>query len=154
MTILVFSDSHGNTAPMIGAVRRETPDLILHLGDYDRDTQALTAEFPALPLRVVRGNCDFGSRNPVVDTFELQSRRIVMTHGHVQNVKLGYAALFEMGHGAKADILLFGHTHVPDYEITANMHVINPGSAGTGRQKSCALLRLTAGDVTCQHLPL
>ncbi|MCL2828746.1 MAG: YfcE family phosphodiesterase [Oscillospiraceae bacterium] len=154
MNILVFSDSHGNTAPMIEAIRRETPDLILHLGDHDRDTQALTTEFPPIPFRVVRGNCDLGSRNPVLDTFELQGQRIVMTHGHVQNVKFGYAALLDMGYGAGADILLFGHTHVPYYEIAANMHVINPGSAGTGRQKSCALLRLTIEGVTCQHLSL
>ena len=154
MTILVFSDSHGNTAPMIDAARREAPDLILHLGDHDRDTKALAEEFPQVPCRVVRGNCDLGSRNPILDTFELCGRQIVMTHGHGQNVKLGYAALFNMGHVAGADVLLFGHTHIAYYEHVANMHVINPGSAGMGRHKTCALLRLTADSVICQHLPL
>ena len=39
MRAAVFSDTHHNTAPMLEAVRRCRPDLIIHLGDHDRDTQ-------------------------------------------------------------------------------------------------------------------
>ena len=31
--VLVLSDSHGNVGNMIRAVKREEPDMILHLGD-------------------------------------------------------------------------------------------------------------------------
>ena len=41
MNILVFSDSHGNTARMAEVVRREQPDQIFHLGDVSRDARAL-----------------------------------------------------------------------------------------------------------------
>ena len=37
----VFSDSHGLTALMRECVRRVRPDVIIHLGDYSRDADAL-----------------------------------------------------------------------------------------------------------------
>ena len=42
----VFSDSHGSTALMKECVRRVRPDVIIHLGDYERDAEALRLEFP------------------------------------------------------------------------------------------------------------
>jgi len=153
MNVLVFSDSHGNTEPMVEITRQIKPDLILHCGDHDRDALALTEAFPQIPLRVVRGNCDLGSRNPLRDTFELQGQRLVMTHGHQQHVKMSCGPLLQMGAAAGANILLFGHTHKALYKIVQGIHLINPGSAGIGKQ-SCALLQLTDEGVTCAHLPL
>ena len=39
--VLVLSDSHGNVGNMIRAVKREEPDMILHLGDCVVDADAL-----------------------------------------------------------------------------------------------------------------
>ncbi|MCA8927319.1 MAG: metallophosphoesterase family protein [Alphaproteobacteria bacterium] len=54
---------------------------------------------------------------------------------------------------AGADIVLYGHTHQQVAERFGDVLVVNPGSAGdardtrNGRQLSCAVLDLAAGDV-------
>ena len=154
MTILVFSDTHGHTGPMLETIGRTTPDLILHLGDHDRDAKDVAAKFPQIPLRVVRGNCDMGQKNPVMETFVFAEQRIIMTHGHRHNVKWGYEDIWAMGRTAGARILLFGHTHIPYYEQVGSMHVLNPGSAGTGSRKSAGLIRMTEEGIRCSHLSL
>ena len=57
--VLVLSDSHGNVGNMIRAVKREEPDMILHLGDCVVDADALRREFPHITMVNVPGNCDF-----------------------------------------------------------------------------------------------
>lgn len=39
--VLVLSDSHGNVNNMILAVRREMPEMIIHLGDCWADAEQL-----------------------------------------------------------------------------------------------------------------
>ena len=46
MILAVFSDTHGNTAGMLSAVRRMRPDVLVHLGDNLRDSAELAREFP------------------------------------------------------------------------------------------------------------
>jgi len=138
---------------MEAKVRELGPDLILHLGDYDLDAHSLADTFPHIPLRAVRGNCDLGSNAPVLKGFLIAGVRIVMTHGHRYDVKSDYAALYHMGHEAGADILLFGHTHIPHYEQVGAMHVLNPGSAGR-RTLSGALIRITDSEILCEHISL
>ena len=48
--VLVLSDSHGNVGNMIRAVKREEPDMILHLGDCVVDADALRREFPHITM--------------------------------------------------------------------------------------------------------
>ena len=43
----------------IRAVKREEPDMILHLGDCVVDADALRREFPHITMVNVPGNCDF-----------------------------------------------------------------------------------------------
>ena len=154
MKILVFSDTHARLSPMAKAVGKIEPDLVLHLGDHDKDAQKIAQDFPHIPLRVVRGNCDMGLKSPVTDEFICDGKRIVMTHGHRYNVKMDYSALIRMGQAAKADLLLFGHTHIAYYEQLGDMHLLNPGSAGTGLGKSCGLIQITHEGIECSHLSL
>ena len=150
MQILVFSDSHHVTSPMEQIVRELKPDLILHLGDCDSDARALAELFPHIPLRMVRGNCDLLSQSPLLEDFVLAGRRIVMAHGHRYDVKSTYTALCDMGRSLGADILLFGHTHIPHCEQLGAMHLLNPGSA----RESCALIQIQDGEITCKHISL
>jgi len=153
MQLLVFSDSHNHIAPMAAKVRSVKPDLILHLGDYASDARSLADTFPHIPLRAVRGNCDFGSRAPLLEEVLIADKRIVMAHGHRYEVKSDYGPLYHMGREAGADILLFGHTHIPHYEQVGAMHVLNPGSAGR-RTLNGALIRIVDGAVHCEHISL
>ena len=89
MVAAVFSDTHGNTALMLEAIRRLRPDVIMHLGDYERDTQVLRHEFPDIPLYSVCGNCDIAAMSPLTDTVPLGAVKAFICHGHSYAVEYG-----------------------------------------------------------------
>ena len=113
-------------------VRKEKPDMIIHLGDHYSDAQKLSEEFPKIPFEMVSGNCD-RCLAPSEKSLEIEGKTLFICHGHTLGVKrdllsLKYAAL-EKG----ADIALFGHTHVPFYDFDGRLHMMNPGSIGAAR---------------------
>ncbi len=132
MRIAVFTDSHGDVEPMIAAIRTEKPDLVLHLGDHARDAEDLCREFPAMDIRFVRGNCDWGSDAPEVLTPKADGVTIFMTHGHRYNVKYTLDSLANAAHFAGAQLCLFGHTHESEYKVMGDVTLFNPGAAGRG----------------------
>jgi len=134
---------------MLKAVELESPELILHLGDYDRDCGAVELAYPEIPLRSVRGNCDRSSANLNVDEFTFGGKRFYMTHGHLFGVKTSLASIVDTAASKCADVLLFGHTHEPHYSVYDGISVINPGSIGAGT-RSYAILELKDGAVTCE----
>jgi len=151
VTILVFSDSHGEIDRMANMVEQISLDFICHLGDYAEDTKALGKRFPDLPLHPVRGNCDVLSKTPDLKELKIGGKTILLTHGHRYHVKESYDALCTMGHCTGADLVLFGHTHIPYHGRVKNMQILNPGSA----QEVCALVEIDeTGEITCKHLPL
>ncbi|MCL2588302.1 MAG: metallophosphoesterase [Oscillospiraceae bacterium] len=150
MQILVFSDSHNRIAPMEAMVRELMPDLILHLGDHESDAHALAHRFPDIPIRMVRGNCDWGGEAPLLENFELADKRVVMCHGHRYDVKTHDADLIAMGREAGADLLLFGHTHIPYYEVIDGIHVLNPGASSEG----CGVIWIAGGEIVCELVAL
>ena len=150
MKILVMSDSHGSKDNILKAVALESPEMILHLGDYDRDCTDLQWEYPEIPLRSVRGNCDWSSAGLDTDEFTLSGKRFFITHGNLFGVKHGLASIIKTATARDADVLLFGHTHVPHYSVSGSLSVINPGSIGMGG-KTYAVLELKNGVFTCQH---
>ena len=143
MKAAVFSDTHSNTALMTETVRRLRPDVIIHLGDHDRDTDGLKAEFPEIPLYGVRGNCDMYPSAPDTDIVPLGPVKAFITHGHLYNVDWGsldslvYAA---MENGCK--LAMYGHTHKADSREMGGVKVVNPGSSGKGRIPTFALVEV------------
>lgn len=145
MTIIVFSDSHGNIEPMNAAVRHYNPDMILHLGDHAWDADCI--DHWNIPIRRVRGNCDYGSDVRDNDTMVVTGgHKIVMTHGHNYGVKKGLSSIINMGQCAKADVLLFGHTHIALCENRRGLLLMNPGTAGMGSKLTCGLIYID-GDL-------
>lgn len=143
MRAAVFSDTHHNTAPMLEAVRRCRPDLIIHLGDHDRDTLCLEREFPDIPLYRVCGNCDFMPIAPLADIVPLGPVKALICHGHSYGVdwegpdRLAYAAE-ERG----CAIAMFGHTHRAMQEQCGGVLLVNPGTAGKGSRLTWALVEV------------
>ena len=112
MKIAVFSDTHGESAFMEVLAERHRPDYVVHLGDCVRDVEALRRACPALPMAYVVGNNDFfAKQTPEQQVIELGGVRLLLTHGHRQNVKRERETLCRAGREAAADIVLFGHTH-------------------------------------------
>jgi putative phosphoesterase len=152
LRIAVFSDTHGNTAPMLTAARQERPDVLIHLGDHDRDALVLREKFPDTPLYSVCGNCDYAPLAPERLTVELGPVRAFLTHGHLYSVSawqadwLVYAAQ-EQG----ARLALFGHTHRPFYEELGGVTLLNPGTAGKGSKLTWALVTIfDNGAISCE----
>ena len=145
MELLIFSDSHGRAENMSIAIDRQvkSPYAILFLGDGARDLDRLF--LVDTPLWAVRGNCDWMSSD-LADKTErllyLEGHTVLMTHGHEFGVKGGLGALIAHAAEVGADIVLFGHTHVPTLQTVAvgerigkttlsrPMYLFNPGSIG------------------------
>jgi len=143
-----MSDSHGNKSNMLEAVSLETPELILHLGDHDRDCIDIEFEYPQIPLRSVRGNCDRSSAGLDMDEFSFENKRFFMTHGHLFSVKTGKTKIIETSVDRGVDILLFGHTHIPHYSVIGSLTAVNPGNIGEGG-KHYAIIEIKNGAITC-----
>jgi len=149
MKILVVSDSHGNTVHVLEAIALETPKLILHLGDHDRDCHDVEFHYPDIPLRSVRGNCDVASAGLDIDEFVHNEKRFLMTHGHLFSVKTGKNRLMHFATDRGANVLLFGHTHIQFNSVVDNVLVVNPGSIGA-KSKNYATLIIEGSAISCE----
>lgn len=132
LQIAVFADTHLNTARMLEAVRRERPDILIHLGDHAGDAKVLRREFPELPLYVVCGNCDTPHSAPETLTVPLGPVKAFLTHGHLYNVRYTIDPLVYAAQEAGARLALFGHTHEALNVDWGGVQVLNPGTAGKG----------------------
>ena len=130
MKILVLSDSHGNISNMIRAVERESPRMILHLGDCWRDAEKLHDQFPAIPLEQVPGNCDFRSTEPDEQLLFLEGKKALICHGHTYGVKQSLLSAGYRAEELELDLFLFGHTHRPMVDRRGKTFFLNPGSIG------------------------
>lgn len=132
--ILVVSDTHGDYWSLDRAVSEQpNADTIIHLGDGEREFDSLKEIYPKKDIRFVAGNCDFASLAPHSDETILSSKRIFYTHGHDYYVKHGLSQLMSEGRSRKADIILYGHTHVAYTSYEDGMYIMNPGSLGHPR---------------------
>jgi len=147
MKVLVITDSHGVKSYVMEAVSLESPEMILHLGDNDRDCSDITMAYPEIPLRTVRGNSDHHSTGLDSDEFVLGGKRILMTHGHLFRVKTGLMQITDFAVTRGVDILLFGHTHTAHYSTVGSLTIINPGSIM--ERYTYAVLTFKDGVVEC-----
>lgn len=148
MKILVFSDSHGNVEHMVTALERERPQYIFHLGDGWRDAEHIRDMFPDIPLEQVPGNCDLRPEEPSMKLLELEGKRILLCHGHTYRVKEGLMDVSYAAREHKADLLCFGHTHVPTQEWVGESLLLNPGSIGYWGRPTYAVVRIERGRLT------
>lgn len=138
MRILVISDTHGDTNKAEEAIRSNKGlDLIIHLGDYFRDAQKLSDMFPNIPIEYIYGNSDFMIDDvPAEKMLVINGKKIFITHGHRYSVKWDYDKLYKKAEETHADVLLFGHTHIPDLIEKSSYYVLNPGSTSDPRDDS------------------
>ena len=167
MTLLVLSDSHGRPDLIEEAIRRVRPAGILFAGDGLRELPRV--ERPC-PLWAVSGNCDWLSTPLIISgsAFEPQTEelvtvegiRILLTHGHKYGVKSGPTAAAYRALELGADILVYGHTHVPvEYRLPPAeggseerkpLILFNPGSIGD-RDGSFGTITIRGGVILCGH---
>jgi len=150
MKAAVFSDTHNNTVLMVEAVRRCRPDILIHLGDHDRDAEVLREEFPEIPLYNVCGNCDIAPIAPDTEIVPMGPVKAFITHGHLYNVNYNIDSLVYAAQEQGCKIAMFGHTHSVMQQDVGGVRVINPGTAGKGRDLTWALVEvLDNGGIAC-----
>ena len=150
MKAAVFSDTHSNVEPMLEAVRRCCPDVLIHLGDHDRDAEELRREFPHIPLYNVCGNCDLAAIAPLRDTVPLGPIKALICHGHAYDVNRRLDSLVYAAQEEGAKLALFGHTHVALQRDMGGVLCVNPGTAGKGSRLTWALIEVyDNGGISC-----
>lgn len=148
--ICVFSDSHTYMENMLRAMTEESPKYVVYLGDGEQDMHKVATQFPHTEVNFVRGNCDHNSSRPEVLKVTIEGKKIFATHGHAFNVKTdrSYWELRCAAMEADANIVLFGHTHVPFKDKSLGMEVLNPGSIGDIKDPTYGLITIADGVVT------
>lgn len=146
MKILVVSDTHRNYN-VLEAIIRGNPDadMLIHLGDGEREFDDVSNVFPQFPMVYVGGNCDFGAHK-TTHVVQADGHRIFCCHGHTLGVRGGISQLVNIAKQNGCDIALYGHTHVYKTELTDGVHVMNPGSPDCprgGNKPSYGVIELT-----------
>ena len=150
--LLIVSDTHvpKRARSLPGRLLREVDDadVVVHAGDWV-DTATLDLfEARARRLVGVYGNNDgrdLRARLPEIARVELGGVRIAVVH------ETGPAAGREQRCSAAfpdADVLVFGHSHIPwDTTTASGLRLLNPGSpTDRRRQPACTYLTATIAD--------
>ena len=91
----LVSDSHESRHQLeryLEKCNQEQYDAVLHMGDFASDARWLRRRL-SVPVISVAGNCDLYSDDPRTATVEFEGHRLLLVHGHLQNVKLGLERL-------------------------------------------------------------
>ena len=135
---LVFSDSHGSVFFVKEALSMHMDaQVVFFLGDGLSEIDTLSNAYPEKFWIAVRGNCDFyssfaGSPAKKTEEITLSGYRITATHGDLYGAKYGLGGLISLARETNADIVLFGHTHLPLEKYLSDgekpLYLFNPGS--------------------------
>ena len=134
MKILIVSDTHGNHRDYNKVLEREGKfDMLLHLGDTEGGEYYIEST-AGCPCHIVAGNNDFFSELPQEELVEIGKYNVFLTHGHGYSVSRDTVRLKREGQERGAQIVMYGHTHRPDIDLTDEIIAINPGSLSYPRQ--------------------
>jgi putative phosphoesterase len=124
VSILILSDTHGLVQEVKQVVARHSAEKIFHCGDFCVDRK----REPFARMQLVRGNCDTARDVPAERKTEWKGLRIFQTHGHLFGVKSSLLRLHYRAEEVGANVVLFGHSHVPVCSTERGILFLNPGS--------------------------
>lgn len=153
MRILIISDSHGDTKRFDKAITAFEPDMIIHLGDIERDVEYLEAVYPHIPIEAVVGNNDPWVRRAGEKVIEVEGVKIFLTHGHLYGVWDNGFRIAQRAEELGCTVALFGHSHVPVNEVYGVVHAFNPGSISRPRvgEYSVGIMEIENGEAKFAH---
>ena len=164
MKVFIGSDIHGSAfycRAMLEAYKRERADRLLLLGDvlYHGPRNDLPKEYAPKEvssmlnacrrdIMCVRGNCEAEVDQMMLEfpvlaeyaVFAFGKAVVYATHGHLHNP--GNVPPLKAG-----DILLNGHTHVPDCRQVGDIWYMNPGSLSIPKEDSHHSYMIWEGDL-------
>jgi putative phosphoesterase len=132
-------------------------DLVLHAGDIS--TPAALAEIEAIgpPVHAVHGNVDAPElvrRLPAELTLTAEGVRLALIHdagpaaGRLQRMRRRFP---------DADVVVFGHSHMPLHEEEDGFQLFNPGSPTQRRRAprhTIGIAVLDSGGIILEHVAL
>ncbi|NLO09785.1 MAG: metallophosphoesterase [Clostridiales bacterium] len=136
MKVLIVSDSHGRDKYLFQTLQKVSPiDLMIHLGDYG-GTEEYIKSIANCPLEMISGNNDFFKEYPKDKVIKIGNYTVYLTHGHRYGVYYNTSQIKDAAKTRQADIVMFGHTHVPMIDLKDDIWAINPGSIALPRQRN------------------
>ena len=156
MRIGIISDTHGLLRPEVFAAFRGV-DHILHSGDIGGE-EIIDALAAIAPVTACAGNVDGFRCGPAGETAraEIDGLRFLLVHILDRPQRPRPEVLAELRR-APADVVLFGHSHLPHDERTGGVWYFNPASAGPRRfdyPVSVGIFEKLRGGWRARHLPL
>ena len=153
LRIGLIADTHGVVHPRVPEVFAGV-DHIIHAGDVGGEhvLQALRA---LAPVTHVDGNNDDASGEDVL-RFEIAGLRVLLTHILPRPARPASHVLQSL-RDRPADLVLFGHSHLPHHEVLGGVTFFNPASAGPRRfdyPTSVGLLQKNGAGWSVAHVPL
>lgn len=159
VTAVVLADTHIRSNPD-GSLRRWLPapaepylaaaDVVLHAGDVV-DNAVLERLRTYAPVHAVLGNNDTGMERVLPDTLSLDLAGVSVVLVHDTGPTSGRAKRMR-ARFPSADVVVFGHSHMPLVEGGVDGQLLfNPGSPTQRRAQprhTLGLLRLAGGQVT------
>jgi putative phosphoesterase len=149
----VLSDTHGVFHPAIAEVFANV-DAIVHGGDIG-GAHVLDALRALAPLTVVEGNNDDATGEEIVRA-RIGTLRLLVTHILPRPHKPAPRVTASL-RDAAADIVVFGHSHLPHNELVEGVRYFNPASCGPRRfdyPVSVGLFEKRGRDWNAMHVAL
>ena len=125
----VISDTHGVLHPAVPDVFANV-DAIIHAGDIG-GAHVIDSLRKLAPLTSVDGNNDDATGEEIVRT-KLGTLRVLLTHILPCPHRLA-ARIVASLREEPADVVVFGHSHLPHNEIVGGVRYFNPASSGPRR---------------------
>lgn len=130
-------------------------DMIIHCGDItDESTLSVLEEIA--PVYAVRGNMDNSESNFPSEIILTINSKYILCAAHGNGSPLGLKdRLFTRFSEYKPYIILFGHTHIPEFTGHKGTLFFNPGSATAGYFKNTAgILTVNNDTITGEIMDL
>jgi putative phosphoesterase len=163
MLIAVIADTHlprgGRRLPDACVERIAGADLLLHAGDFS--TLEVLRELEAIgpPLIAVHGNVDSADLRrmlPAERVVEAEGVRVGLLHD--AGPRAGRLERLRRRFGERADLAVFGHSHLPLHEQAPDgFQIFNPGSPTERRRApthTMGLIRVSRGLARCELVHL
>jgi putative phosphoesterase len=163
MLIAVISDTHlprgARRLPDACVERIAAADLLLHAGDFSALSVLLELEAIGPPVIGVHGNVDSAELRRVLPEeriVEAEGARIAMIHD--AGPRTGRLERMRRHFGACAELVVFGHSHLPLHERAPDgFQILNPGSP-TERRRSprhtMGVIHVANGLARCELISL
>src|SRR3954468_19394966 len=163
MLLAVIADTHmprgGRRLPDACVERIAGADLLLHAGDFSTLEVLRDLEAIGPPLAAVHGNVDSADLRRL-----LPEERVVEAGGggiaviHDAGPRTGRLERMRRRFGDRADLVVFGHSHMPLHEQGSDgFQILNPGSPTERRRApshTMGLIRVEGGLARCELMHL